>query len=106
MKHIAAYALLVLGGNESPSAADVKKVLTAAGVTADDAKLNELVKAANGKSFQALVADGLVKLSSGGSSGSGAAKPAAAAETKAEKKAEVKKQESEEDMEMGDFFNM
>ncbi len=35
MKHIAAFALLVLGGNENPSAADVEKALKDAGVKAD-----------------------------------------------------------------------
>ena len=103
MKHIAAYALLVLGGNENPSAADVKKVLTAAGATADDARMNELAEAVKGKSFHDLVAEGLAKMSAK----SGPAAPAQAAkETKAEAKKEVKKEESEDDMEMGDFFDM
>ena len=35
MKEIAAYMLLVLGGNDSPSAADIAAVLEAGGQTAD-----------------------------------------------------------------------
>jgi len=39
MKHIAAFALLVLGGNENPTAADVEKLLKASGVSADSEKI-------------------------------------------------------------------
>ena len=35
MKHIAAFALLVLGGNAAPTAADVEKVLKDAGAKAE-----------------------------------------------------------------------
>ena len=35
MKHLAAYALLVLGGKDAPTADDVEKLLKASGVTAD-----------------------------------------------------------------------
>lgn len=38
MKYIAAYALLVLGGKESPSAADIEKLLKEAGVKAESDK--------------------------------------------------------------------
>ena len=36
MKYIAAYALCVVGGNATPSADDVKNVITAAGGEAND----------------------------------------------------------------------
>ncbi len=36
MKYLAAYALCVLGGNASPDADAVKKVLEAVGVTPDE----------------------------------------------------------------------
>ena len=42
MKHVAAYMLCVLGGNASPSSADVKKVLAAGGVEADAAALDKV----------------------------------------------------------------
>ena len=103
MKHIAAYALLILGGNENPSAADVKKVLTAAGATADDARINELLEGAKGKNFHDLVSDGLAKLSAAGAPAA-AASSAPAQEAKAAK-AEVKKEESEDEgFDMTDMF--
>ena len=43
MKHLAAYLLLNLGGNASPSAKDVKAVLSAVGIEADDERLNTLI---------------------------------------------------------------
>ena len=49
MKHLAAYLLLGLGGNSSPSAADVKKVLDSVGIEADDERLNTLISELEGK---------------------------------------------------------
>lgn len=49
MKHMAAYLLLALAGNESPSAADVKGVLSSVGVDADDERLNKLISELEGK---------------------------------------------------------
>ena len=49
MKHLAAYLLATLGGNESPSAADVSKILGAVGIEADSAQLDKLVGELNGK---------------------------------------------------------
>lgn len=102
MKHFAAYALLVLGGNASPSAADVEKLLTAAGLKGDDGKAADLVEKMSGKNFHEVVAEGLTKMSS-----MGTAAPAAteAAPAKAEaKKEEPKKEEEEEDLDMGGLF--
>ena len=42
MKHIAAFALLVLGGNDNPSASDIEKVLKEAGVKADSDKIEKM----------------------------------------------------------------
>lgn len=52
MKHLAAYLLLMLGGNESPSASDVKKVLGSVGIDADEDRLNTLIKELKGKNLQ------------------------------------------------------
>ena len=52
MKHLAAYLLLVLGGNESPSASDIKKVLGSVGIDADEDRLNTLIKELKGKNLQ------------------------------------------------------
>ena len=56
MKHLAAYLLLGLGGNESPSAADIKSVLSAVGVEADDERLNKLISELEGKDINELKA--------------------------------------------------
>lgn len=48
MKHIAAYALLVLGGKESPSAADVEKLLKEAGAKAEPEKIEKMIAAFGG----------------------------------------------------------
>jgi large subunit ribosomal protein LP2 len=49
MKHLAAYMLLTLGGNSSPSADDVKEVLSAVGIEADDDRLTSLLGELEGK---------------------------------------------------------
>jgi large subunit ribosomal protein LP2 len=49
MKHIAAYLMLLVGGNAAPTADDIKKVLSAAGVEADADSLTRLMAAVDGK---------------------------------------------------------
>jgi hypothetical protein len=49
MKHLAAYLLLGLAGNTSPSASDIKEVLSSVGVEADDDRLDQLLKELDGK---------------------------------------------------------
>ena len=49
MKHLAAYLLLGLGGNTSPSAKDIKKVLDSVGIEADDDRLDKLLEELDGK---------------------------------------------------------
>lgn len=49
MKHLAAYLLLGLAGNNSPSAKDIKNVLSAVGIEADDARLKALLSELEGK---------------------------------------------------------
>ena len=100
MKHVAAYMLCVLGGNASPDAAAVKKVLSAGGVEADDAALTKVIDELKGKNLNDLIEAGQKKLSSvpsGGGGGAAApAKAAAAAPAAAAKKAP--EPEPEEDM--------
>ncbi|KAI4279134.1 MAG: hypothetical protein LQ337_000475 [Flavoplaca oasis] len=113
MKHLAAYLLLGLGGNTSPSAKDVKGVLSSVGIDADDDRLDKLIKELEGKDLQELIAEGSQKLASvpsGGGGGGGAAAPAAggaaggaAAEEKAPEKEPEKEEESDEDMGFGLF---
>jgi large subunit ribosomal protein LP2 len=52
MKHLAAYLLLSLGGNTSPSAKDIKAVLESVGIEADDERLNSLISELKGKDLQ------------------------------------------------------
>lgn len=49
MKHLAAYLLLGLAGNSSPSASDIKEVLSSVGIEADDERLETLLKELDGK---------------------------------------------------------
>jgi large subunit ribosomal protein LP2 len=49
MRHLAAYLLLQIGGNASPSAKDVKKVLDAVGIEADEERLEKLIGELEGK---------------------------------------------------------
>ncbi|KAI9857312.1 MAG: 60S acidic ribosomal protein P2 [Vezdaea acicularis] len=81
MKHLAAYLLLGLGGNTSPSASDVKDVLDSVGIEADDDRLDKLISELKGKNISELIAEGSSKLASvpSGGSGGGAASGGAAA---------------------------
>ena len=49
MRHVAAYLLAALGGNDSPSASDIKAILSSVGVEADDASLKTVVDSLKGK---------------------------------------------------------
>lgn len=49
MKHLAAYLLLGLAGNTSPSASDVKSVLESVGIEADSDRLDKLISELKGK---------------------------------------------------------
>ena len=52
MKHLAAYLLLALGGNSSPSESDVKSVLESVGIESDDERLSKLISELKGKDLQ------------------------------------------------------
>lgn len=49
MKHLAAYLLLGLGGNTSPSAKDIKNLLDSVGIEADEDRLDKLLEELSGK---------------------------------------------------------
>ncbi|EMC93215.1 hypothetical protein BAUCODRAFT_36883 [Baudoinia panamericana UAMH 10762] len=120
MKHLAAYLLLNLAGNTTPSADDIKEVLGAVGIEADEDRLSLLLKELDGKDMNELISQGTEKLASvpSGGLGGGAAPAAAAAggaapaaggaaaadEAPAEEaKKEEEKEESDEDMGFGLF---
>ncbi|TIB38293.1 hypothetical protein E3P86_01710 [Wallemia ichthyophaga] len=100
MKLVAAYLLLTVGGNTSPSAEDVKKLLSTVGIEADDSRLNKLIEEVNGKNIEELIAQGTEKLASVPSASAAAAPAAGAAPAAAEEapKKEEAKEESDDDM--------
>lgn len=50
MKYVAAYLLAQLGGNESPSTADIKKILSSVGIETDASRVESLLGEVSGKS--------------------------------------------------------
>lgn len=42
MRYVAAYLLAVLGGNESPTSKDLKKILDSVGIETDDERMNKV----------------------------------------------------------------
>ncbi|KAJ2897322.1 hypothetical protein MKZ38_004785 [Zalerion maritima] len=110
MKHLAAYLLLGLGGNTSPSAKDIKEVFDSVGVEVDEDRLDKLLEELDGKDINELISEGSTKLASvpsggGGGGGGGAAGGTAggAEEAVEEKKEEEPEEESDDDMGFGLF---
>ncbi|KAF2468157.1 ribosomal protein 60S [Lindgomyces ingoldianus] len=110
MKHLAAYLLLGLGGNTSPSASEIKSVLESVGIEADDDRLEKLLGELKGKDINELISQGNEKLASvpsggggGAAAGGAAAGGAAPAEEAKEEEKEEEKEESDEDMGFGLF---
>ncbi|KAM6157853.1 large ribosomal subunit protein P2 isoform 2-T2 [Rhynchocyon petersi] len=109
MRYVASYLLAALGGNSSPSAKDIKKILDSVGIEADDDRLSKVISELNGKNIEDVIAQGIGKLASvpaGGavavSAAPGSAAPAASSAPAAEEKKDEKKEESEEsDDDMG-----
>ncbi|XP_029953769.1 60S acidic ribosomal protein P2-like [Salarias fasciatus] len=98
MRYVAAYLLAALGGNESPAAGDIKKILESVGIEADDTRLEKVISELQGKNVNDVIASGYGKLASmpaggavavassaaGGAGGDAA--PAAAEEKKEEER--------------------
>ncbi|WWD21262.1 60S acidic ribosomal protein P2 [Kwoniella shandongensis] len=113
MKLIAAYLLLQIGGNASPSAEDIKSLLEVVGIEAEEDRLSKLISELEGKDINELIAEGSSKLASvpsgGAAASSGAGASAAAAggaaadAPAAEEKKEEAKEESDDDMGFGLF---
>jgi len=101
MRYVAAYLLAVLGGNDSPSEADVKKILSSVGIDADAESLKKVVSQLKGKNLEELMAEGRKKLASMPAAGAApaAGAPAAAAAAPAGKAAEAKPKEKEKEPE-------
>ncbi len=58
MRYVAAYLLAVLGGNESPSSKDLKKILSSVGIDAEDTNVNKVINELKGKSVEDLIVQG------------------------------------------------
>ena len=74
MKYVAAYLMLVLGGNDAPTAEDVKALLGSAEIEVDDARLTEFAADIVGKDVSEMLAKGLEKMTDmpmGGGGGGG-----------------------------------
>ena len=99
MKVISAYMLCVLGGNEAPGAADIKKVLGALDIAADDAAITLFLGKLEGKVLAEVIEAGKAKLSKfGGGGGGGSGAGAAAGEAAV---VEEEKEEEEEEVDLG-----
>ncbi|WP_219227402.1 60S acidic ribosomal protein P2, partial [Neisseria meningitidis] len=58
MRYVAAYLLAALGGNESPDAKDIKKILESVGIEADDTCLSKVISELQGKNVNEVIAAG------------------------------------------------
>eukprot|EP01130_Rhizamoeba_saxonica_P012599 TRINITY_DN533_c0_g3_i1.p1 TRINITY_DN533_c0_g3~~TRINITY_DN533_c0_g3_i1.p1 ORF type:complete len:116 (-),score=53.42 TRINITY_DN533_c0_g3_i1:66-413(-) len=96
MKHIAAYLLLVLGGNTSPTADDIANLLQTIGVETEGEKLDILLGQLEGKSLEEVLEAGKSKLSvvSAPSGGSSAGAKSAGGVEAQEEEAEPEPEES------------
>merc|ERR1712134_112067 len=108
MRCVASYLLCALGGNNSPSADQIEKVLSSVGIEAEDDKIAKIISELKGKNIEELIEEGSKKLASvpsgagAAAGGGGAAAPAADGGAPAEEKKEERKEESEEsDDDMG-----
>lgn len=107
MKYIAAYLLLVNAGNTTPSAADIKSVLSSVSIDVEDEKVEKLLAEVEGKSVEELLAEGNEKLAAvptGGAAAAGASSAAAGGDdAPAEEEAAEEAEESDDDMGFGLF---
>ena len=75
MKEMAAYLMLVLGGNEAPTADDVTKALSSVGVEADSDNLGKLISELEGKDLGEVLTSGTELLAKFGGGGGGGRSP-------------------------------
>jgi large subunit ribosomal protein LP2 len=61
MKHLAAYLLLVAGGNQHPTADQIKELFASVGVESEASRLDALVKAMEGKTAAQVCVMGMNK---------------------------------------------
>ena len=104
MKHLAAYMLLVLGGNDKPTEADIKNLMKAAGVAEDKDSLKCMMDRMSGQDVVKMTNDGMKKFAAMPSGGAAAAAPAGGAAAAPAKEAVKEVEEEEVDMDMGGLF--
>ena len=107
MKHLAAYCLLVLGGNATPSEDDVAKLMKEVGVAVDKDNLKTMIAQIGDKKVHEHIAEGRTKMASVSAAPAAASgNTATAAAASEEKPAEEEKKEEEEevDADMGGLF--
>ena len=54
--------LAVMGGNEKPTADDIKMIIGSVGIESEDVKLNLVIKKLHGKNIEELVAESMYNL--------------------------------------------
>ena len=62
MRYVAAYMLAVLGGNEQPSADDVRTIIESVGVEVDESSLKILMDKLEGKNIHDIQEEGEITL--------------------------------------------
>ena len=106
MKYVAAYCLLVLGGKQDVSEADLTSFLKSVDIEANQDEVKTVVAALKGKQLHELANQGIGKISSMAvSSGAAPAQQATGSTAKVEeKKKEEEPVEEEEAVDFGDLF--
>lgn len=111
MKYLGAYMLAVMGGNASPDATSIKKILDSAGVDYEEDILKKVLGELTGKDVYEVIEQGKEKLSSvpsGGAAvgggGGGAGGGDAPAQEEAKQEEEEEEESEEEDMDF-DLFD-
>merc|ERR1712210_4211 len=102
MRYVAAYLLAQLGGNDAPSADNIKAILSSVGIDADEEKLSLVISQLSGKDVNEVIAEGKEKLASVPTGGA-AAGGAVAEEAKEEAKASSSEESGDDDMGFGLF---
>ncbi|KAG6495848.1 60S acidic ribosomal protein P2B-like [Zingiber officinale] len=106
MKIVAAYLLVILGGNPNPSADDIRSILESVGAEAEDKRINHFLAEVKGKDITEVIAAGREKFASVPSGGSvvaiGVASPGSGGAGGAPAAEEPKKEEKVEEKEESD----
>ncbi|CEG45677.1 ribosomal protein [Plasmopara halstedii] len=104
MRHVAALLLCVLGGNATPTVADLEKVVKSFGGEFDKEQAEKLLKELEGKNIEEVIEAGKAKLATVSVGAAPAASGAGAAAAPA--KVEEKVVEEEEEVDMGGGMDM